>query len=378
MLMRMKRLLLVIPLAVALLIVLWWSQQRTTPFFVSGYIESHQIRVGSRVGGRVRTVHVVEGQAVRQGEALLELEPYDLHERQAEAEAALAARMATLEKLRAGPRSEEIERARAAVASARAVLDKLVAGPRAQEVEIGQAALTLAEAVVHKAERDHDRIKKLFDEGRAAEEEMDEVTRALAVARAQADQARSELALLQEGTRAEDIAEARARVAEAEQALAELETGTRPEELAEAEALVAAARAAVAISARQIQELTVVAPLDCVVEAVDLRPGDLIAPSAPVVALSDPAELWVRAHVPENRLDIRLDQRVSVRVDSFPDRRFAAHISYIAREAEFTPANVQTPEERCKQVFRIKVTLDEGREVLRPGMSADVFLEPGP
>lgn len=374
----MKRLLLIIPLAAVLLAALWWSQHRTTPFFVSGYIESHQIRVGSRIGGRVRTVHVTEGQSVRHGDALLELEPYDLRERLTEAEAALAARLATLEKLRAGPRTEEIERARAARDRGRALLDKLLAGPRPQEIEIGQAALALADAVVYKAQRDFDRVRKLFDEGRAAEEEMDEATRALAVAQAQADQARSELALLQEGTRAEDIAEARSQLAEAEQALAELEAGTRPEDITEAEALVAAARAAVAVIQRQVEELTVVAPVACIVEAVDLRPGDLIAPSAPVIALSDPSELWVRAHVPENHLDIELDQTVSVRVDSFPGRRFAGHVSFIAREAEFTPANVQTPEERSKQVFRIKVTLDEGGDVLRPGMSADVFLEPAP
>jgi HlyD family secretion protein len=95
-----------------------------------------------------------------------------------------------------------------------------------------------------------------------------------------------------------------------------------------------------------------------------------------VIALTDPSELWVRAYLPENRLGVQLDQKVSVRADSFPHRRFAGHISFIARDAEFTPSNIQTPEERSKQVFRIKVLLDEGRDVLRAGMSADVFLEP--
>ena len=134
-------------------------------------------------------------------------------------------------------------------------------------------------------------------------------------------------------------------------------------------------RASVAVIAEQIDELVVRAPLASVVEAVDLRPGDLIAPNAPVVALSDPSELWVRAYLPENHLDVQLGRKVSVRVDSFPERRFAAHIAFISRSAEFTPANVQTPEERVKQVFRIKVVLDEGLDVLRAGMSADVYVE---
>jgi multidrug resistance efflux pump len=89
----------------------------------------------------------------------------------------------------------------------------------------------------------------------------------------------------------------------------------------------------------------------------------------------DSSRLWVRAYVPENQLDLAIDQPVWVTVDSYPDDRFRGHISFIARKAEFTPSNVQTPEERSKQVFRIHVTLDEGLDRLRPGMSADVWLE---
>jgi multidrug resistance efflux pump len=92
----------------------------------------------------------------------------------------------------------------------------------------------------------------------------------------------------------------------------------------------------------------------------------------------DTSELWVRAYLPENHLDVQVGQKVAVSVDSFPGRRFDAHISYVARQAEFTPGNVQTPEERSKQVFRIKVTLDSGLQELRPGMAADVWLEEPP
>jgi len=99
-----------------------------------------------------------------------------------------------------------------------------------------------------------------------------------------------------------------------------------------------------------------------------------VPPNAPVVSMLDLGTLWVRAYVPENRLDLALGQRVVVTVDSFPGREFAGHVSFVARQAEFTPGNVQTPEERSKQVFRIKVEIDEGRDQLRPGMIADVWL----
>ena len=126
---------------------------------------------------------------------------------------------------------------------------------------------------------------------------------------------------------------------------------------------------------QQIEELAIKAPVNGTIESVELRPGDLVAPNAPALSILDNSTIWVRAYVPENQLSLQLGQKLPVTVDSFPARRFAAHVSFIARQAEFTPNNVQTPEERSKQVFRIKVTLDEGLDMLHPGMAADVWLE---
>jgi multidrug resistance efflux pump len=121
--------------------------------------------------------------------------------------------------------------------------------------------------------------------------------------------------------------------------------------------------------------LRIAAPVDGVVEAVDLQPGDLVSANAPVLSLMDLRELWVRAYVPEDALNVQVGQDVVVTVDSYPDRSFSGKISFVARQAEFTPGNVQTPEERSQQVFRIKVALTEGLDELRPGMAADVWLE---
>jgi len=374
----MKRLLLIIPLALICLAAVIWSQHRPQPFFISGFVESHQIRVGSRVGGRVQAVHVVEGQDVKTGQALLELEPYDLDERLAQARATVAAQQAILDKFRIGARVEEIDQARAARDRAQAVLDARLAGPRPLEIKIQEAKVAQAKAELVKAQQDFDRVSQLAKQGRAAEDELNTATRGLAVAQATHDAAARQLDLLREGTRPEEIAEARAQLAQATASLALLEAGSRTEDIAQAAATLASAEAAVEVIERQVAELTVTAPVDSTVEAVDLRPGDLIAPSAPVISLADPSELWVRAYLPENRLSVQLGQTVTVRVDSFPQRTFAAHVTYISRSAEFTPTNVQTPEERSKQVFRIKVVLDEGRAVLRAGMAADVYLESRP
>ena len=142
-----------------------------------------------------------------------------------------------------------------------------------------------------------------------------------------------------------------------------------------AAAAVAGARAALEAIETQIAELTIRAPAAGVIEAVDLRPGDLVGAGTPAISIIESGRMWVRAYVPENHLDIQTGQVVDVSVDSFPGQVFRGRITFVARQAEFTPGNVQTPEERSKQVFRIKVTLEEGLDVLRPGMAADVWLE---
>jgi multidrug resistance efflux pump len=360
----------------ALLSWIYWQKNRPGEFVVSGFIESDEIRVGSRIGGRIAEVIAYEGQRVKAGETLFRIEPYDLQEQLAQAKGNLAASEAEHARLAAGYRVEEVEQARAKRDQAKATLDRLVAGPRPQEIEVAREEVNTAQANVDFAESEFARVERLKTEAASAPKEYDEASRALKAGRATLAQAQKQLALLVEGTRKEEIAAARAAFAEAEQLVKMEEQGYRKEDIAHAAAEVEAAKARVAAIAKQISELTVSSPTECVVEAIDLRPGDIIAPNAPGLSLLDLSKLWVRAYVPEARLgQVRLDAKVPVRVDSFPGRTFAGRVSFIAHEAEFTPKNVQTPEERSKQVFRVKVTLMEGQDLLRVGMAADLLLD---
>lgn len=359
----------------ALLGLLLWSQQRQAPLVVSGFIEADDIRLGSRVGGRVRQVHVHEGARVQAGQVLLELDPYDLQERRAEAQGQLVARRAELQRLEAGFRDEEITQATARRDQIAARLDRLRAGPRQQEIAAAEARLQQASADLTLARRMLRRTEASYENRAASLDELDRAREEVQAAVATEEVRRQELDLLRQGTRAEEIAEAEAHLREAEAALALMKAGYRQEDIAAARAAVASAEATVQAIDRQLAELRIVAPVDGIVEAIQLQPGDLVAPGAPALSLLDTRTLWVRAYVPENRLDVQLDQRVPVTVDSYPGRSFAGRVTFIARQAEFTPGNVQTPEERSKQVFRIKVTLEEGLDLLRPGMAADVHLE---
>ncbi len=369
--------LVVVAVAVAAAVIAWlyWQQHRARPLVVSGFVEADQIRVGSRVGGRVSEVIAEEGRHVKSGEILYRIDPFDLQERLAEGKAELARADAEYARLKAGYRVEEIAEARAKRDQAAATLDKLKAGPRKQEIEKGRAALAARKADQDLAETEYGRVMRLKKESTAAQIEVDRVERAMKATRADVDAAEQDLKLLEEGTRKEYIAAAVWALAQTAAAAALLEAGYRAEDVAQAAAMEAAAKAKVAALEVQVGELDVRAPVDSVVEAIDLRPGDLVAANAPSASLLDEARYWVRTYVPESRLGrVRLDQVMMITCDSFPGEQFKGHVTFVASEAEFTPRNIQTPEERSKQVFRLKVTLDEGRDKLRVGMPVDVHL----
>jgi len=371
----MQRFLLIAVAALLLAASLYWDHGRKRPAVVSGLLEADEIRVGSRVGGRVREVRVEEGSTVSVGDVLVVLEPFDLEERRAEAEALVASRRAEHQRLLAGFRTEELAQAEARRAQREADLDRLLAGPREEELGAARARLELARAEVELAQQEYERARSLHAEAIESEENVDRRSTKLKVAQATLEARAQELALLEQGTRTEDIARARAELAEADAAAELVANGYRAEDLARADAETRAAEAALAAIERRLSELTIRSPAAGAVEAINLRPGDLVAADAPVLSLLDPARLWVRAYVPENQLDLHLDQAVVITVDSYPGQRFRGRIGFIARHAEFTPRNVQTPEERSKQVFRIKVFLESGLDRLRPGMAADVWLE---
>jgi multidrug resistance efflux pump len=371
----LKRLVAIVVIAAVLVGVLVFSQYRQEPLHVSGFIEAHEIRIGSRVGGRVSRVMADDGQPVKAGAVLVELEPFQLRELQAEATSQLAQVTATRDKVRAGFRDEEKAQAKARHDQLEATLKKLVKGPRDEDIAAAKSQLQLAEAQLALAVVKHKRTEELFGKKTVTQEEMDQANTELRVARAAAESQRESLAKLENGTRPEEIAEAQAQLEEARQIWLLRQNGSRVEEIAEAEAAVESAAAAVQAIQRQIDELSVKSPVDGMVEAIDLWPGDLVGANAPVISIMDTSQLWVRAYVPENRLSLKVGDAVEVTVDSFPRERFKARITFVSRQAEFTPGNVQTPEERSKQVFRIKVELADGRDRLRPGMAADVWLK---
>ena len=365
-------------LGLALLVVFWlfWQQGRAPKFIVSGFIEADQIRVGSQIGGRVAEVFVEEGTRVRPGDLLFRLEPFDLEATLARASSKLAVAQAEYARLKAGYRTEEVQQAQARWERAKAILEKAVAGPRRQEIAAAREQVRIARATLALAEAEFNRLGALVKKDQVSKEAYDKVVREREAAQAGLVVAEQSLALLEEGTRKEDIAAARADFVEAEQALELMRSGYRREDIDEAAAELASAEADLAAVQARVKELDVISPCDCILETIELQPGDLVSANAPSVSLLDIDRLWVRTYIPEARLSqAPLGQIVPIRVDGLEDERFKTRITFIAQEGEFIPRNIQTPEERSKQVFRAKLMLEEGLGRLRAGMAVDVLFE---
>jgi len=122
------------------------------------------------------------------------------------------------------------------------------------------------------------------------------------------------------------------------------------------------------------EDQRVISPVDGVVLIKVREPGEIVSAGGTVVDIGDTSDYWVRIYIPEGDINrVRMNQEATVRFDGV-SRAFKGHVYYVSPTAEFTPRNVQTPDERATQTFAVKVMLDEREPNLRPGVSADVTL----
>lgn len=354
-----------------------YSQFRRQPEFVSGILEAEETRVGSRIGGRVQAVLVAEGELVKAGRPLVCLEPYDLEARLQQAQAELAAREAELRRLQAGLRPGEIAQAKARYEQWQAKLRLLEAGPRMEDIETARSRLRAAELELALLSRNHERALALREGRTIVEAEYDRVREAWEIGSANLRVRQNELAVLEAGSRPEEIEQAQANAEEARLAWELAQQGYRTEEVDQAIAARDAAAAAVEVVRVHQRELQVLAPSDGIIDSLRIYAGDLVAANAPILTVSSTQRVSIRAYVSQEMLRVGVGQQVRVTVDAFPDRTFSGELSFVANQAEFTPSNVQTSDERARQMYRIRVVLRGDVDQLKPGMTANVWMGRG-
>ena len=376
----MKRKLLIAGIASAVVIVAVWLVfmllARRGRYEYSGTVETREIQIGSKVGGRVIAVPVEEGQVIKAGTSLVRFECDELKAQRAQAQASLDQAQADLNKMQRGNRPEEIDQAEATAKAQREAYEAAQHGPRRQEIDQAQAEFSAATADASNAEVFYQRMEKLVATDTISKQQFDDAKNKRDAAAQRAESARQRLALLQAGTRVEDLNAAKARYQQAESAAALSRKGFRKEDIDAARGRVAAAHGRVAELDARLREAELTAPADAIVEVVSVRPGDLVPPGRIVITMLEASQLWVKVYVPETDLArLRLGQTAAVRVDSFSGRAFTGHVGQIASQGEFLPRNVQTKSDREHQVFGVKVYVDNAQQVLKSGMSATVRLE---
>jgi HlyD family secretion protein len=362
--MNRKRIIVIVLIAAALAVTAYaagWFRHESA-LQGSGTVEAHDVRVGSKIAGRIDKVLVREGDRVVAGQTLITFDDKELL-------ASLQQARAAAEKSVRGYRPEEIAEARAAVEQAKADFEMHKNGYRKEDIDAAEADVQRAKADEARTHLDFDRYESLAKKDLVSKQQRDTAEANWKVALAQLDNAQHKLTELQRGFRLEEIAGSEARYHQALATLEKYEHGNRRED-------VEAAKAALAYDEARYRERQVVAPSTAFVEVLDVRPGDLVAPNTPVATLLEPDQIYVRIYIPETELGhVRVGQDAEIHVDSFPNKAFAGVVEQINQQAEFLPRNVQTREERVHQVFGVKVRINDPSGQVRAGMAADVKLK---
>ena len=292
---------------------------------VFGFIEGRDYTIASALGGRVVEVVADQGERVEAGQILMRLDRTAL-------DLAYAV-------------------AKAGVVVAETALTSLESQPEPEDLAAAQASLDAAEAALNGAEAALDLLRESYKPFKPPEVELHAAESAVEVARAGVDLARAELEQVDAGPFEGEIEIARAAVEEAKANLRLVE--------------------------HQLAELSLKAPVSGIMDQILVKVGELAAPGATVGTVLDPSILSLIVYVPETQVaKLSAGDAVEIRVDAYPDEVFTGRVSHIADQAQFTPTEVQTQEERVKLVFAVEILLDDPDGRLKPGMPADAIITP--
>jgi len=307
---------------------------------VSGHVEATEVRLAPEMGGRVLSLNVKEGDRIQAGAVVLTLDATDLQLAIARAKTEQASAEAQLRLVRASARSEDVKQAEA-------------------QVEAAKADIPAAKAELDAAAADLQRFDLLLSRKSGSQKQRDDAATRRDVAQARVEAAQK-------------------RVEAAEATLARVKAGARREEVAVAESRIATAQAAIASLEDQLKDATLVSPVAGIVTEKLTEMGEVVAPRAPVVVITDLDHAWADVYVPEPAVPrITLGQPATLFTDA-GGAGLTGTVTFISPKAEFTPRNVQTADERAKLVYRIRVTVDNSGGVLKQGMPVDADLALAP
>jgi len=292
----------------------------------TGTIEATEVDIRAEASGKILALNFDEGDWVKRGDSIADIDH---------------------EKL-----DIELTQAQARLAEADAKLSMLIKGLRDKEVERAYESFLESEVLLKDSKREYTRIQRLFDQ-----EVVDLGTRDKTEAAYEAAQKRYEIAKKNYEIAVE---------------------GSRKEEIQAGKAFKDAAAAQVKLIEKQIADATATIPIDGVISERYVELGEYVSVGSLLATVIDLKHVWVMAYLSEKNLGkVKLGQQGKVMIDSFPEKEFIGKVTYISPEAEFTPKNIQTKEERVKLVFGVKIEVDNPDLELKLGMPADAIIEAG-
>ena len=382
-----KRILIVLAvLVLATAAVAGWRALHREPENVlklSGNIELNEVEIAFKVPGRMIERTVSEGDKVTKGQVIARLDPDQLLRQKEREQATLAAAEAFLAQARTAAAWQkqtieaDLSARQADVSTNQARLRELKNGSRPEEIQQAKAAVEAAEAEFVRARRDWERAQQLYKNDDISAAQYDQFRTRFETADATLKQAKERAALVVAGPRTEQV---EAQAAQLERAYAgvrtaeanRLEVRRREQEILARQAEIERARAQIALIDSQLADLTAASPVSGTVLVDAAEPGEVIAAGTSIVTVGDLQRPWFRGYVGERDLGkVKLGSRVEVTSDSYRGKVYPGTITFISSEAEFTPKQIQTEDERVKLVYRIKVEVENPNGELKSNMPVE-------
>ena len=290
----------------------------------SGTIEATEVVISAQTAGRVQKIFKDEGSKINSGDTLLTIDKESLE--------------------------LQLKQAQAASDIAKAQYDLIVKGARREDVAQAAEGLKQAEANFNLAQADKERMSNLFEKQAITKKQYEDVIARFDIAQAQLNSAKENFAKIK------NIA--------------------RPEEIAQAKANYEKAEAAIGLIEKSLRDCSVTSPINGYVVKKFVEEGETVSMMSSLVKVSDLSHVELSIYVGETDLGkVKLGQKAEVGVDSFEDKVFEGEVIFISPEAEFTPKNIQTKDERTKLVFEVKIKISNPKFELKPGMPADAVIK---
>jgi HlyD family secretion protein len=384
--MKKRIIILVLVLAVAAgayVAVRSFRAEDTNRIVLSGNIEMNEVDIAFKTSGKLIERRVGEGDRVKAGDVVARLDQETLLRQKQREEAALALAEAQLTQAQTAVRwqgevlSADVAQRQAELSSTQSRLLELKNGARPEEVREVRAAVEAAEAEFNRANRDWQRAQKLHKDDDISTAQFDQYRSRVETAEAALKQAKERRALVEAGPRSEVVEAASAQVARARAGVRvgeanRLELQRREQEITARRAEIERAKAQIAVIDSQLADTIAVSPVAGTVLNKSADVGEVVAPGTTIVTVGDIARPWLRGYIGERDLGrVKLGTKVRIRTDSYPGKDYWGRVTFISSEAEFTPKQIQTQDERVKLVYRLKIEVENPNHELKSNMPVD-------